>query len=596
MVGPSDAETPTAAQVAQVKEILIAFANAVSAAKLFPPEHPSVLSFISELHTKLKGYLDRNWKLELGVEEQNFTLDGKIVYHDPQPVKSLPFLFFKDGMQTLYFYRGLELEELKGFLETIRQVSQLPPEEGDIVSALWERDFPNIRYYVPDDFLETRIGGGKPPLEIRVEREEFSRGRIELDPEDLEKIRTAALTSSGSGILSSKEAFQPVPEELNLILTPGDEKELKELESLLLDRRKVSSEEEYQSLVLELLCLEQRTEELMRLTTVLQELLRKAVQKRNWQSAAQLLTSLHELQESLFEKDKKKAEFAETTIQKLSQESLSADFLDSLDLNQVQDPHAFLDYLRLTGPQSGRLVATIFEQSADSSIRQKALQILEEMGKREGFTLMTLAQDSKPSLTKEIIRLVGRLREKKAIPYLAGFISSRNREIKLEAIKALGGTANEAADKILLGFLNDEDEGVRIAALQNLSSVSQFILKHLLGLMRGKEFKKKSLAEIRAFFEAVARSGSNEGCLALKGYLRERIWWVSRRKTDVALQAIAALKDMPIPEAREVLNKAAQSKSKKIKRACLEILSSPTPEIPDRDEQGTDERSSGQGE
>lgn len=56
-------------------------------------------------------------------------------------------------MKGLGFYRGLHKAELEGFLEAIRVVSLLPPEEGDIVNALWEKDFPNVRYHAPDYFL-----------------------------------------------------------------------------------------------------------------------------------------------------------------------------------------------------------------------------------------------------------------------------------------------------------------------------------------------------------------------------------------------------------------------------------------------------------
>lgn len=113
------------AQVDKVKEILHCLVNAVSAAKIFPSDHQTVSNFLSDLHDRLKRFLDENWKLELGIEEHAFTFGEKKVYEDPHPVKSLPFFFFKDGMQMLYFYKGVEKEELKGFLETIKKVAQL---------------------------------------------------------------------------------------------------------------------------------------------------------------------------------------------------------------------------------------------------------------------------------------------------------------------------------------------------------------------------------------------------------------------------------------------------------------------------------------
>lgn len=569
----SPSEQISSAQIARIKEILLLLANAVQAAKIFPPDHPTVMTFVSDLYARLKDYLDRHWKLELGIEEQAFTCGGKSVYEDPHPVKSLPFFFFKDGMQTLYFYRGLEMEEVKGFLETIRQVSQLPPEEGDIVSALWERDFANIRYLAPEDFLETRVGAGKPPLEIRVDREEFWRGRIDLAPEDLEEMRASPVAGERQPMVSGEDSWPGGAKDFNLFFAPADEKDLEEVEALLGSSRMVSSEEEYQSLVIELLCLEERKDQLPVLGDVIKEVHHKALQKKDFQRASRLLASLHELKESSLEKDPGKAAFIEMTIGELSQDNLLIKLEDSLDFSRIADMGAFLEYLRLIGPRAGRLAAAVFEGSSDSGLRQKTLEILESIGTKEPDVLMTLAQDSKPSLTQEIIRLIVELQGKKATPSLASFVRSQNRDIKLEAIKALGQTGDEAAGKILQGFLTDEDEDVRIAALESLGRVPEFPPAPLLAMVKDRTFQKKSLKEIRAALATLARSGTEEACAGIQKHLKLRPWWPSQKRVDIALLAVEALSAMVRPSAQEALREGAKSRVKKIKQACLERLS-----------------------
>lgn len=569
-----DAEPVSPAQVTKVREILLLFANAVQAAKIFPPDHQTVLNFASDFHAKLRDYLDRYYKLELGIEEQAFTFAGNKVYKDPHPVKSLPFFFFKDGMQTLYFYRGLAIEEVKAFLETIRKISQLPPEEGDIVSALWEQDFANIRYVAPDDFLETRIGVGRPPLEIHIDREEFSRGRIDLAPEDLEEIRTGALKQTSREPMAGIEAIPTLPEELNLLLGPSDEKELEEIEALLLSSRRISSEEEYQGLVTELLCLEERKDQWPGLAAVLKEIHHIALQKKDYGRASRLLTSLYELKDAVFEKDGEKAAFIDSLIVEMGEDSLLAELHDSLEWTHLEDIDPFLDYLSLLGARAGRLAASIFEVTTDPLLRQKVLDILEAIGKKDPRSLILLAQDSKPCLTKEIIRLIGQLQERIPLSFLVGFLRSQNKDIKLEAIRALGQAGEEAADKILIGFLSDGDETVRIAALQSPGAIHASVLPHLLALTRDKAFKKKNLTEIKAAFDALARSGSLEAGLVLKSYLQKCPWWSSTKKTQVARLAATALSAMPLPWAREALREGSKAKFKKVRRACLEALSS----------------------
>src|SRR4030042_6519586 len=115
-MSPPGASSIDQAQRDKVKEIVHILVNAVSAAKLFPPDHQSVMSIVSDLQARLKMYLDEYHELELSVEEFAFSLGGEKIYEDPHPIKSLPFFFYKDGMQKLYFYRSPRREEPAEFL------------------------------------------------------------------------------------------------------------------------------------------------------------------------------------------------------------------------------------------------------------------------------------------------------------------------------------------------------------------------------------------------------------------------------------------------------------------------------------------------
>jgi len=182
----------------RVKEIFLLFAHAISAMKLFPPHHSTVLKFQDDLFEKLKKFLDENWELKIKIEENAFVHGAEIVYRDDNLIKSLPYLFFKDGMYALTFLRDLDRNELQGFLDTIKAASLLPADVGDIVDALWELDLTHIRYYAPDDFLEAKLASGRTDLgglntdhyrlDLRIDADELYKGRIDLSREDLEDI------------------------------------------------------------------------------------------------------------------------------------------------------------------------------------------------------------------------------------------------------------------------------------------------------------------------------------------------------------------------------------------------------------------------
>ncbi len=151
------AAPPDPARTEKVKDLLHSLANTVSAMKIFPSEHATVTHFVDQLAAKFAEFLAVHGKLQIGIEEFSFTFEGKPAYTDDVAIKSLPFFFFKDGLHSLFFYQGLDRPEVFDLLELIKTEAQKPAEDSDIVAALWERDFPNIQYYAPDEFLENRI-------------------------------------------------------------------------------------------------------------------------------------------------------------------------------------------------------------------------------------------------------------------------------------------------------------------------------------------------------------------------------------------------------------------------------------------------------
>ncbi|MDH7511843.1 MAG: HEAT repeat domain-containing protein [Clostridiales bacterium] len=559
--------------LAKVKEILIVLANAVSAAKIFPAEHKAVVNFILDLETRLKEYLDAHWKLELGIEEQAFTFAGKKVYEDAHPVKSLPFFFFKDGMKKLYFYRGLEKEELKAFLETIKKVSQLPPEEGDIVNALWEMDLANIRYDAPDDFLETKIGVGRPPLELRVDKETLSSGRIELTPEDLEAICRAALVVEASAVRLAEESSLSVQEDVPPEQAASDDQDLREIETLLLSNRRISPEDEYLNLITEIVYLEERAEQFPAIADVLKQVHDEAVQKNDFAKAARLIQSLHEIRDAFATTNKTKAAFLEALMAEITKRSLVAELFDSIDLSKVKDIDSLLFYLRLVGPSAARPLAAVFESSSDERRRRAALDILAEIGRQDASVVMSLVQESKPRLTGEIIGLLSQSQDKRIVSFLASFLGYRSNLIKLEAVKALSRIDDETAGKILIGFLSDENEDVRTAAARAIKPIQKTVLDHLLILARNKAFKKKTMNEKEAILEALARSGSPEACELLRKSLKKTSFLTAGRdKTDLAVAAASALGKMAMAEAEKALKEGTKSRSRRVREACVKAL------------------------
>jgi hypothetical protein len=572
--GRDDAKAaPSAAQLGQVREVIHVLTNAIQAARLYPAEHKSVVGFIVNLHERLTAYLEEHWKLEIGIEEQAFTFAGKRVHEESQTAKSLPFFFFKDGMQAISFYKGVERDELKEFLETIRAVSALPPEEGDIVTALWERDFANIRYLAPDDYLETKIGQGRPPLEWKVDHQAMENGRIDLSPEDLDDIRNriyAMERSEGkaAGVWDSSRTDESGAPEA---LSTGSEE--REIEAMLDASRRVSAEDEHLNLIIDVIYLEDRSDQYPGLADLILRTQRELVARGDFARAARLFNLLLELKSALGQTDPDKAAMVGGAVRGIMGGDMLAEVENSIRASGRGD-EAIFRYLGLLGPGAARLVGDLFERANTGSVREMALETLKKIGREDIGALMLLPQESKPGLTREIIGLVSGSRDKRVLPFLASFPSYKNAAVRLAAARALARVGDEASDKILQSFAADQEEVVRVAALEGLRpGADPRVVQRVLELAGGEAgLKKKSAAERGAVLAFLGRSRSEDACGWLHGVLKRRSLLADRRRTEICLAAVSSLAVMTLPSARLALEEGARKRRGRVREACRKAL------------------------
>jgi len=447
-------ETVPAAALDALKDITLTFANAMGMLKIYPPDHSSVVSVRNELWIKLAAFLQSHWELDIEVRETAFIYEGLIIYEDKNLLKSLPYLFFKDGLERLSFRNGLDEAEFSDFLDLVKTDALLPAEEGDIVNALWEREFLHIGYQTAVDYLEAKIPAfDRKPWEAPVDTAAFTRGRIDLAPEDMDAILKASLS------LGMKDALDPAD-----LTAPLDKKETQFIETLLDTERAIPAEKEFLDLFFELLTLEDRPASI---ATMLQFLIGhhgELLKKGDYGHAAVLLA----LMDALIKEGEREAPTKSRDIDLIARrirEGVSLTGLKSQALGgRVEDPAGFFRYLARIGGRALPLAADLFEELEDGIARSENFSFLKEIGRQNLDALVGLARDSLPFLSKGIIAILTQMKDRRTIPYLARFKDSTVKAVRLEAARALAALDDPLARKILRSFAADPDPEVREAA------------------------------------------------------------------------------------------------------------------------------------
>jgi hypothetical protein len=585
--------------VRKAKDILLTLANTVSAMKIYPSVHDTVKIFIDSLCSKFDDFLGRFGAFEIEIGEHAFACADRVVYLDESNTRSLPFFFFKDGMERLSFHPGLDRAELFEFLELVKNVSQRPGEENDIVAALWENDFPDIQYYAPDEFLENRIlaerreiealenmpdlpDTAREPFEIKVDKGSLSEGRIALTTADRERLaggtEVPGLDASppGPGLVAppaAPEASAGLEPDLSAQSAGLSERDAGEVEEMIRANRHLWPEGDFINLTVEVIYFEEDPAACAAGLDVLDEFFLEQVRAGKFPAANAVLREVRDLRAHLGPSDSPKAAFVDAAQKKMSGPRALRAVDEAMGANPEVAWPPLLEFLKLIGPSALPTAAALFERQTDRDVRRQILELIAEAAGPDPGLLARLASDARPDLSAEIINLLADLPQGSGLPHLSGFQRFKNRGLRLETIQALGRARGSRANQILFGFLDDPDESLRIQAALMLDPVEDRPrIVRLISEASSPAFRKKSFKEKQTILSLLGRTRSPEALRFLTATLRRNTLWPSSNILEMRLAAVGGLAGMDTPEALGALEKGARGRGRRVREACAQAL------------------------
>jgi len=123
---------------------------------LYPESNQIRQQSLLAFHQWLTAFLEEFEKLHLDVEKDRLMLVSEVVYQDKPDEQSLVYPLFRDGIQWFEFTENVTAEEIGDFINLLNRFRILKEEAADdLATALWEADFPHIKYKTADDFWES---------------------------------------------------------------------------------------------------------------------------------------------------------------------------------------------------------------------------------------------------------------------------------------------------------------------------------------------------------------------------------------------------------------------------------------------------------
>jgi hypothetical protein len=531
-------DSPTDEKSILVKNIIGLFLIALRNYSLYPSGHTICQTSLSTVHRCLSA--------SLADQKCRLLHQGVVVYQGPPQGDSIASQLFRDGIRWLEFQVGITLEEMSIFFNLLNQYRITKEEaEGDMVTALWEADFPHLQYKA-----ESVLNEAHTLIDFSL---------MKTMPENVPTMEEAADEPlSPSTKISILEA-----EPVLFKLTPAEEKEIQTM-ILEEDTRDVTDD------VLELLMIilkEQRDPENFAATLdFLVEEFQYTLSQAEFTFIRKFLESLTALQEESLVLDKLWVlPLLDDFRKKISRPEVLGDMEKAWpQINLMDTGHleTFREALILFPPDVILTLGPMLLKASPPQIEQLLMEVISAHASRDMQHLQHLLNEAEEPLIRKLILLLQQMHVPEATELLIGLTGNASDPIRKAAINALIDRDPQNI-RGLFPLIEDPIPSVRSLIIDHLRKRRTPLAEELLlDYLEHKRCKLQDRQHILACYRAFGRCCSRRSLPFLQESLLQQDWKAFLGIGDFLHRQGAALALLGMQHeevAQAALNKAAGS-------------------------------------
>jgi HEAT repeats len=534
-----------------VAEVLQSLVKALRAFQMYLPNNPVYQRAIMNARTGFAPIWAATDELVLQVAETDFIWEEQVVYHQLTKSESLAWTLYKDGMRALTLRKGCEEHDIVRFLETVNRARFLPADAGDdLLTLLWEQEFVSIAYQFTEAFGEEGLPeaeGSVPPADagtrVREEAPPRPKGVVDIDDFD-------------STLYFLDEA------EIQYVVQEVREEYRRDVRgaslNALYDLFEGQTDPEIRSEII----------------GILDQLFPNLLNAGEFRAVAGVLRETRAMIEKARELRPEDRERLQSFVSSLSQPDIVRQLLQSLDEASTLPGDADVsEVLRELRPTALETLVVSLPTLASAPVRQLVEAAVDRLAAGHPSEVLRLLRESDPQAVAGIVALCGRLQMQPAVPGLGEALSHASAAVRLASVTALAQIGSAGALTHLERAVDDEDRAVRLAAVRAAGARGfKGALKRVEAVVLGKSARELDLTEKMAFFEAFGSIAGAAGLEPLGGILLPRALLRFRSSAETRACAAIALGRIRSPEARALLQRAADDKELVVRNAVSRAL------------------------
>jgi hypothetical protein len=541
--------SPTHEDLQAVKDVIASFLIALKNSAIYPEDHAICQKGLENVKIRLDGFLGSYGDLTLDVEKDRFLFQGEVVHQGAREGGNLPFFLFRDGIQWLKFQRGLELWEIKGFCKILNQYREQHEEpEGDLVTALWEAQFPHLRYKALEVFWEAEPLGD---LSALTEGDTARRGMDRQEEEQDIPVITAL----------------PTMDDALWKLTP---EEMRKLRGMILEEQNRDSTEDMVEVLLIILNGQCEQGDFVVILEFLKEEFHGALGQGEFRFAFKLLRGLDAIRQTCKIERHWALPLLDNFFKAISRPGALGvlnQVWPTLDILDSDRMGAFRHVLLLLPPEAILALGPLLLEIHSPQIQRQLMEIIGSLATRDLRPLEQLLDRPEESLVGMLVDILGHLKGEKTTRILLKMIHHPSERVRSKALKALAVRGPEILAE-LFPLIEDPSDGIRRRMLEYLGQRrSELAEGLLLGYLEGKAFRRKDYQHTLACYRALGRCGSPRCIPLLRRMLLDRGWIPGFGRSMHRHCAAIALNTLGMEEAKQILEKASRSIFPSVRRA-----------------------------
>ncbi len=525
------------------------------ATQLYLPNNPVYQRAVDNIRAALRQIWQATDDLVFDVGETEVRWEDAVVYSQDNRSESIAWTLYKDGVRSLAFKPGIEEVEIVRFLGVLHQAKSLQADApDDLLTLLWAQDFQFISYTFRELASENAV-----PIEAGA----------------------TIPTTPPTQVRRYVEEEAP-PKREGLVSIDDFDTTLYFLEDKEVDYLKRDVEREYAqdlrrnvlAMLFDLLELQTYGTVRAELISILENFIPYLLGAADFRSVAFILRETRVILQRARELIPEHRQTLETMPTRLSQREALSQLIQSLDEATVHPTEEELSEL-FQELRAEALVTLIgwLPRLNNERVRDLVHGAAARLAQANaGEVLKALAsEDSAAQL--EMVKLAGRLKLPGAPDGMEPLLGSNDRTLKLAVVEALTAIASPSAMRLLEKAIEDADRDVRIAAVRFVASRGyRNAAPRVESIVTGSKLRNADLTEKMTFFEAFGSLVGARGIPVLEKMLVAKGLLGKKEDPETRACAAMALGKVRTPEARAVLERAAQDKEPLVRNAVSRAL------------------------